>query len=315
MAHPGKQGNDLARPFTPAKLEPAQGGTMRSFFVLLFVIATTTFISPRAVLADLPKPANVGETLDLMLDYLRPDFPDAKINTAEQNITLDADGQMVLNPDNLHAILQTTDDGAEREAQFNAFLGTVVTSLNQSPATEGVPLDRVYPVLRHKSFAQASNGDVGNGAVPYAQPFIGDMVLVYAIDYPDHVAYVTQSHLDDAQVTLTQLQQAADLNLSLKLDETQFQQQNGSFMVITDGFYESSMVLDSALWADIARQLGDDLVMIVPARDLVVFAPASNAEAIGFLETARDNILNGGTHQLSGLMYLWQGGAWQVFAR
>ncbi|MDA9207698.1 DUF1444 family protein [Octadecabacter sp.] len=287
---------------------------MRQLIVLLFVIATTTFMSPRTVLADTPKPANLAETLDLMLDHLRPDFPDAKINVAEQNIILDADGQMVLNPDNLHAILQTTDDGTERETQLVSFLDTVKASLDQPPVTDGIPLDRVYPVLRHKSFAQAS-GDASNGAAPYAQPFLGDMILVYAIDYPDHVAYVTQSHLDDAQVTLTQLRQAADLNLSQKLDETQFQQQNGSFMVITDGFYESSMVLDSALWANLSRQLDDDLVMIVPARDLVVFAPASNADAVNFLETARDNILSNGTHQLSDFMYLWQDGAWQFFAR
>lgn len=282
---------------------------MRNFLILMCLIAAP------ALRADIPKPVSLNDTLALMLEHLRTDFPDAVINLDSQNIALDAEGQMVVNPDNLHAILQNIDDGAAREAELERFLDTLTASIDQAPLSDGIPLDRVYPVVRHESFAQFASGDAPSPVTPFAQPFVGDMVLVYAIDYPDHVAYVTQAHLDDNQISIAQLDRAADLNLSQKLDETQFQQQGGTFMIFTDGFYESSMVLDAALWADISRQLGDDLVMIAPARDVVAFTTASNKEEIDFLQGSRDNILANGTHQLSDLMYLWKDGRWQVLSR
>ncbi len=284
---------------------------MRRLLLLTCLLAAPLLASPTQ--ADIAKPATVDQTLALMLDHLRTDFPDAAIDTAAQNITLDRDGQSVVNPDNLHAVLQTIDDGATREAELVRFITVIKTSLAENTNAERIPLELVHPVLRHEDFI-TTQGDAATGAGVYAQPFLGDMVLVYAIDYPDHVAYITQAHLDTGQVSPIRLKQEADLNLSQKLDQIQFQQQNGTFMLAIDGFYESSTVLDAALWADVSRQVGDDLVMVVPARDLVMFTAASNDEGRAFLAEARDNILANGTHQLSDHMYLWQNGHWQVFA-
>ena len=288
---------------------------MHRYIILICFLAAPYLIAASAAHAQIPKPENIDQTLDLMLDQLLADFPDAAINTDAQNINLDADGQMVMNPDNLHAVLRTIDDAVAREAELERFVATTVTSLTQAPVTDQVLLEQVYPVLRHERFITAGQGGTANAVMPYAQPFLGDMVLVYAIDYPSHVASVTQAHLDTSQLSEIRLKEKADLNLSRLLENIQIHQQNSAFMVVVDGFYESSTILDRTLWTDISRQLEDDVVMVVPARDLVLFTPASNTEGVDFLAEARDNILVNGTHQLSSLMYIWRDEGWQIFAQ
>ena len=164
---------------------------MHRYIILICFLAAPYLIAASAAHAQIPKPENIDQTLDLMLDQLLADFPDAAINTDAQNINLDADGQMVMNPDNLHAVLRTIDDAVAREAELERFVATTVTSLTQAPVTDQVLLEQVYPVLRHERFITAGQGGTANAVMPYAQPFLGDMVLVYAIDYPSHCLLYT----------------------------------------------------------------------------------------------------------------------------
>lgn len=288
---------------------------MRS--LLLSLICVLCLNGP--ALADIERPATLNDTLSLLLERLKPASPEARLNPADRNITLDRAGATIVNPDNIHAVLQSSRDGAEREAALENFVDAMTDAMNE-PARDpaDLPLDRVFPVLRHASFAQ-STGDggvapsAGNGL--YYEPYIGDMILVYAIDYPDRVAYVTRANLRDADVYPSQMNDAAWRNFAAKRAALEFQGNGTTFMAVIDGFYESTLVLDSELWASVAQQMNDDIVMIVPARDLIIVAPASNTAEVAFLSTMRTDVINTGTHQLSELMYIWQGGRWDVFTQ
>jgi uncharacterized protein YtpQ (UPF0354 family) len=276
---------------------------MRAILLAFFIALST------AAQADIPKPITIEDTLDLMLERLSSDFPDARIDRANRNIVLDPSGDAVFNPDNIHSVLRNIDSGADREAELNGFIAAMIQA-NNAPAIEGVlPLDALYPVVRHESFTQ-DNRSMGL----YAEPFVGDMVKVYAIDYPTYVAYVTKDHFDDG-LTVDALHAAAAQNLSRKIDEMEFQQHGDIFLVVSDGFYESSLVVDAAIWTSFAEQLGDNIVMSVPARDLLMFTPMAATEAIVFMQEYRDEIIADGAHPLSELSYIWTDGAWSVFDR
>ncbi|MCF2872450.1 hypothetical protein L0664_15350 [Octadecabacter sp. G9-8] len=82
---------------------------MRSFVLSLMCALCLS----GAALADIEKPASLNDTLDLLLDRILPTFPQAQVNRTDRNITLDpADGSIV-NPDNIHAVLQSAQDGAD----------------------------------------------------------------------------------------------------------------------------------------------------------------------------------------------------------
>lgn len=271
------------------------------------LIAVLIALLPVVALADIAKPATLSDTLDLMLERVLNDFPQARIDRGNQTIVLDSDGDSTINPDNLHAVLNSIEDGAAREAELDRFVSVLMAANTAGTPDDAIPLDSIYPVVRHVDFVQS-----GAATGLYSEPFMGDLALVYAIDYPDYVAYVTQDNLDTG-LTLQTVQDAARENLNRKLQITQFERNGGFYVVVTDGFYESSMITDSALWEGLATQLGEDLVAILPARDVLVFTVASDTATINRMALIRDNILTNGTHPLSDFTYIWMDGAWQVF--
>lgn len=268
----------------------------------LFALALCLLSLP--VWADIPRPTSVEQTLALMLERLTPDFPDAAINWSDRNIALDAEGTLILNPDNIHAVLQTIDDGAAREAELEGFLATVTASIDDDPFDDGLPLDRVFPVVRHQSLATFEGSED-----LFVERAIGDLIVTYVIDYPDRVAYLTRTAMADAGVTEQVLATEATRNMALKQSHTEFRGGNGIYMAVIDGFYESSLLLDEALWADLAAQLGDDLIIAVPNRDILLLTTASDTAAVTFLDEIRAESLATGSHPLSEFSYFWRNGA------
>lgn len=252
--------------------------------------------------ADIPKPETLDQTLALMLPRLVEAFPDARIDWTARNIDL-GDGGSVLNPDNIHAVLRTIDDGAEREAELDRFIATMVTALQEDPTDDGLPLDSVYAVVRQESWATlAGSEDL------LWEPFVGNMIRVFAIDYPDRVSYVTQTLLDEEDANLADLRWVAQQNMIAKGHDTQFQGDGQIFLARLDGFYESSLIMDDLLLAEISLQLEGDLVIGVPARDLFVFAPADNPAGVTRLRGIVADANANASHRLSERLYLWSGG-------
>ncbi|MEG0108563.1 MAG: hypothetical protein RR705_06905, partial [Lachnospiraceae bacterium] len=54
----------------------------------------------------------------------------------------------------------------------------------------------------------------------------------------------------------------------------------GGFGIIADGHHEASSLCFKYIWNMCAEKLEDDLVILVPAKDMVLFAPAGNQEQI-----------------------------------
>jgi uncharacterized protein YtpQ (UPF0354 family) len=264
------------------------------------ILALCLFAAP--AWADIPKPETLDQTLALMLPRVVEAFPEARIDWTARNIDL-GDGGSVLNPDNIHAVLRTIEDGAEREAELDRFIATMVTALQDVPADDGLPLDRVYTVVRHESWATlAGSEDL------LWEPFVGDMIRVFAIDYPDRVSYVTQTLLAEEDANLEDLRWAAQQNMIAKGQNAQFQSDGTIIFAVLDGFYESSLIMDERLLADIALQLQSDLVIAVPARDLFVFAPSTDAAGLARLREILTDVSANAPHQLSEHLYLWSGG-------
>ena len=54
----------------------------------------------------------------------------------------------------------------------------------------------------------------------------------------------------------------------------------GGFGILADGHHEASSLCFKHIWTVCAEKIGEDLVIMVPAKDMVLFVPASNQKGI-----------------------------------
>jgi hypothetical protein len=54
----------------------------------------------------------------------------------------------------------------------------------------------------------------------------------------------------------------------------------GGFGIIADGHHEASALCFKHIWSLCVDKLQDDILIMVPAKDMVLFVPASNQEQV-----------------------------------
>ena len=54
----------------------------------------------------------------------------------------------------------------------------------------------------------------------------------------------------------------------------------GGFSVIADGYHEASSLCFKHIWSMCSEKLNDDIVIMAPTKDMVLFVPAGNQKQI-----------------------------------
>ena len=80
--------------------------------------------------------------------------------------------------------------------------------------------------------------------------------------------------------TKAQLHELALANIKRDIGFEVRQTHFGGYGLIAGGNHEAASICLPELWKEFARQLSDDIVVAVPAKDLVLYVPGSDGEAI-----------------------------------
>ena len=284
---------------------------MRLVFGIVFaaIFATIGFAQP------IPAPKGYADTLNLMYDFLidNPDINRLELTDDDGlEVFVGEDGQsMILYPDNLTSYLQTAESDADRRVVFDAHMNTMLDNLAQtlSDAPREFTLAQIMPVLRHESYASSLTDDISL----LTSDFPGELSVFLVADYPDQVEYLTQKHLDDAGFSEEDVRAAAAENIRARFDQISVEsnEEAGISWILLDGYYESSLVLATEIWANVAPEYGE-LIMIVPNRDYLVFGDGRDKQVRDILEqfaTDVDQQFNGA---LTDEIYRWTDKGWVV---
>jgi uncharacterized protein YtpQ (UPF0354 family) len=170
-------------------------------------------------------------------------------------------------------------------------------------------LDCVVPLVR----ADADWEEKADPSAPVIEVLAGSLVVVYAFDEDTQFRMVAQRDLVRLGVDRAALSEAAHDHLLDRMADLQLlDRPDGCGMVRLDGNLESSAILVPELWHDIGEILGDEVLVAVPARDIVLFCGAGNDAVKRALRAARDRALAVGDHKITGDLFRFHGGSWQV---
>jgi uncharacterized protein YtpQ (UPF0354 family) len=199
----------------------------------------------------------------------------------------------------------SSEDPVERAEAIRSYVRTLL-----APSPNVLTPDdrtRVLPVIRDEAFLEETRK-----LSPLSEPLVSNLLVFYVLDFPDRVQYLLPSHLEELRVARAELRALAVANLARKAAEVKVHTLGPIRVVELDGVYESSLLLLDAFWERVRGEVeGGKLIAAVPARDLLLFTDASQAEAKTALRDAATQFESEAGYPISAALLVRDGAGWQ----
>lgn len=143
--------------------------------------------------------------------------------------------------------------------------------------------------------------------------FLGDLAVGYTPGPPYGRHLLTWQDLGRSSISRRELRKAAAAHLYAVLERVGVHGQPPALMLSLDGL-ESSALLAHVFWEDLAGAVPGDLVVGVPARDVVILTGSFSGSGLRKVRRAVDRVFfAGGPHLLSQDLLVRRRRRWEVF--
>lgn len=131
------------------------------------------------------------------------------------------------------------------------------------------------------------------------------LLASYIVDEGERFSYVQNRHLRNAGLTTNKLHDIAITNLAnLANGRLTIRHASSVWALFLDGNFEASLILLNDLWDQQLHQYhGGELVVAVPARDILAFCKASSADGIAELRAVIERVWPAGDHLISNSLF------------
>ena len=173
---------------------------------------------------------------------------------------------------------------------------------------------RIYPMLKQTlPFTDSTPGiQLIEDEEPALENFLMDIQVMYLIDFDSFYSYISKGQLKKWRISIDSLKRTAISNLD-QLAEGKAQLHEGKEygMVILNGNLEASLLLSTNFWSNLLGVLKyEELIVGVPARDMLLIANGKNEESIAQLGEAIKRTYALGDNVISKWMFQRVNGVW-----
>lgn len=141
-----------------------------------------------------------------------------------------------------------------------------------------------------------------------------DLNCLYAIDSGSSYEIIQQRHLNEWRIDQKQLEQIALDNLTtLTMTKLNVQGDANGLMFVLNGSLEAAIVLMDQIWNQLEEQIGDNIVIAVPSRDVLLATGASNDIMLESFEKTSADIYKSSDYPLSKNFFIREAGTWKLF--
>lgn len=162
--------------------------------------------------------------------------------------------------------------------------------------------DCIYPwVKKELTDTKALNGKYISEKDTPVVSFINGLGIIFVIKRGEDIYEVLKDQMLPSDCDVEALYYTACENLARDVEFVIANTWYGGFAILADGWHEASSLCLKHIWQVCVDKLKDDLVIMAPTRETVLFAPASDKRAVGKLiehgeqayEQTRDRISTG----------------------
>lgn len=200
-------------------------------------------------------------------------------------------------------------------ARFDVLVGLFAKALAQADQKAKTAPDRtrIVPVIRTSAWlSQLRETLHPQGMEPLFAPFSGELAVVYAEDSARGMRYLTSR---DETGERAKLHRLALENLQRLLPKIEVRAgRDGLLVVSAGGDYESSLLLFDDIWAGGQFKVAGDIVVGVPARDVLLVTGSRNRKALKAMRAVAQALARG-EHALSATLLVYRKGKFSKFGR
>lgn len=174
---------------------------------------------------------------------------------------------------------------------------------------------KVVPRIKHANFISvlSSMENMTEENLPYHEAVVGDLLLTYAIDAGDQYIAITPKIAQDYGLDLDAIRLQADQSALAVLAQLRVIEDNPVHQLMADETMAACTILYPALWKQISESIGASPIVGVVHRECVLYCSEKDAEAINDLRKQVSTFDGGDNHNLSRLLYRFNGEHFEVY--
>ena len=189
------------------------------------------------------------------------------------------------------------------------------------PAGEPDP-STLRPIIQSRAFVQQANQQHKNAGVQAhlcADPLAADLRVVYVLDRPQSISFLSSRHLGLLDMTQKEMAERARRNLrgayeQAELDVLTLENEGiTTYRLTAGGIFASSLPLIPEVPRQFAARVEGDLLAVVPARDELFFAGTKHPLDVRMLRMMGEKLFEEERHPVSQSLIAWLGGPWKAY--
>ena len=164
--------------------------------------------------------------------------------------------------------------------------------------------DKIYPWVKTElTDSHALNGKHFSKKDAPVISFLGDLNVVFAIKRAEDAYEILKDNMLPPECDIIEVYHKSCENLNRDVEFVVANTWYGGFGIVADGHHEASSVCFKHIWQVCADKLEDDLIIMIPRKDAVLFAPAGNKETVQKMIDHGEQAYEQGENKISKNLY------------
>ncbi|KIA82473.1 DUF1444 family protein [Flavobacterium sp. AED] len=176
---------------------------------------------------------------------------------------------------------------------------------------ETLKISDVLPVIKDERFIQSIieiNPDFEKNHT--YEKYNEDLYIFYVEDTETNINYLKQEDFEKLNVKLEELRKIAIQNLSNSV-EIEKHGENGFYILLADGNYESSLILLD-IWYKENFDVNGEIVIGIPSRDLLIITGKNDSQNLDRISKKIIEINENGDHLVSNKLFEYRNGKFET---
>lgn len=166
--------------------------------------------------------------------------------------------------------------------------------------------DKIYPWLTQSLVDhQAINGKMISEKDTPLVSFVGDLMILFVIKRGEETYEIIKDNMLPPDCDVEMLYHLACENLVRDVEFVIGNTMYGAFAILADGYHEASALCFKHIWSMCVDKLQDDLLIMVPTKDVVLFAAASQEAVVEKMKIHAEQAYEAGNNRISTETYLF----------